>query len=85
MDQIKFMEDSPLKFDGTWSAQADHIPSKFLKAAFHKLYLVHSWIFGFICSSETCSNGENLNKNLLFQLEDKVCYMETENISEFVK
>ena len=32
------------KYEGTWLAQADHIPSNFLKAAFHKFYLVQSWI-----------------------------------------
>ena len=26
------------------SAQADRIPSNFLKAIFHKIYLVYSWI-----------------------------------------
>ena len=30
--------------------KADHIPSKFLKAVFHKFYLVHSWIPWPICS-----------------------------------
>ena len=25
-------------------AQADHIPSNFLKAVFHKFFLVYSWI-----------------------------------------
>ena len=33
------------KFEGIWSAQADHIPSIFLKAVFHRLYLVRSWIY----------------------------------------
>ena len=31
--------------------KADHIPSNFLKAVFHKFYLVHSWI---LCSKYTC-------------------------------
>ena len=30
-------------FEGIWSAWADHIPSNFSKAVFHKFYLVHSW------------------------------------------
>ena len=35
----------PLKnFEGIWSALVDYIPSSFLKAVFHDLYLVHSWI-----------------------------------------
>ena len=29
------------------SAWTDHIPSNFLKAVFHKFYLVHSWILCF--------------------------------------
>ena len=33
------------KFEGLCSAKADHITTwKFLKAVFHKFYLVHSWI-----------------------------------------
>ena len=31
------------KIEGIWSV-TDHIPSNFLKAVFHKLYLVHSWV-----------------------------------------
>ena len=31
-------------FKVIWSAQADHVTSNFLKAVFHKIYLVHSWI-----------------------------------------
>ena len=31
------------KIEGIWSAEADHSPSIFLKAVFHKFYLVHSW------------------------------------------
>ena len=30
------------KFEVMWSALADHITSKFLKAVFHTFYLVHS-------------------------------------------
>ena len=30
------------KFEGIWSAKADHIPLVFLKAVFHRFYLVHS-------------------------------------------
>ena len=32
------------KFERIWSAESVHIPSNTLKAAFHKIYLVHSWI-----------------------------------------
>ena len=28
----------------TFSTEADHIPSNFLKSVFHKFYLFHSWI-----------------------------------------
>ena len=47
MDQVKFVEDNLYKFwsDMVWSTSADHITSDFLKAVFHKLQLVHSWIF----------------------------------------
>ena len=38
-----------IKFEGTWSAWADHTPSNFLKTVFHKFYLVHSWILCLIC------------------------------------
>ena len=38
MDQLKFVEDSHEKI---WK---DHTTSNFLKAVFHKFYLVHSWI-----------------------------------------
>ena len=49
MDQVKFVEESLQKI---WSdmvcyglsAQADHIILNFLKAVFHKFYLVYSWI-----------------------------------------
>ena len=35
----------PLKnLKGYGLPKADHIPSNFLKAVFHKFYLVHSWI-----------------------------------------
>ena len=34
------------------SASADHITSNFLKAVFHKFYLVHSWILCPIYSSQ---------------------------------
>ena len=46
MDQIKFVEPAFKKFEVIWSTSADHITSSFLKAAFHKFYLVHSWILG---------------------------------------
>ena len=32
------------KFEGVWSAEADHISLNFLKVFFHKCYLVHSWM-----------------------------------------
>ena len=32
------------KFEVIWSDWADHIASNFLKTAFHKFHLVHSWI-----------------------------------------
>ena len=42
MDQVKFAEDTAFKkFEGKWSAEAYHIPSKVLKAVFHKFYFVH--------------------------------------------
>ena len=49
MDQVKFVEESLQKI---WSdmvcyglsVQADHIILNFLKAVFHKFYLVYSWI-----------------------------------------
>ena len=37
------------KFEVMWSV-TDHIISNFLKAVFHKFYLVHSWIHCLICS-----------------------------------
>ena len=43
MDQVKFVEGFK-NFGGVYSALADHITSSFLKADFHKFYLVHSWI-----------------------------------------
>ena len=30
------------KFEVIWSAEVDHITSNFLKAVFHKFFLVHS-------------------------------------------
>ena len=39
------------KLQGIWSAEADHILSSFLKAVFHKIYLVHSSI---LCPIEYC-------------------------------
>ena len=43
MDQVKFVEDTAFKkLEPIWSAEADHITSNFLKAVFHKFYLVHS-------------------------------------------
>ena len=37
----------------TGGREADHTPSNVLKAAFHKFYLVHSWIF---CLISTMTN-----------------------------
>ena len=45
MDQLKFVKVSVKKI------KADHTPSNFLKAVFHKFYLVHSWILCRISSS----------------------------------
>ena len=42
--------------------KADHDPSNFLKAVFHKFYLVHSWILCLIC---TCMSMK-LNKKRKF-------------------
>ena len=44
VDQVKFWKTAFKNFEGIWSAEADHILSIFLKAVFHKFYLVHSWI-----------------------------------------
>ena len=41
----KIFRNGPSKF---CMPKADHIPSNFLKAVFHKLYLIHSWILCFI-------------------------------------
>ena len=41
MDQMKFVEDSLQRF---WSDMVSLSTSNFLKAVFHKFYLVHSWI-----------------------------------------
>ena len=39
MDQVKFVEDS---LENIWKGMvANHTPSNFLKAVFHKFYLVH--------------------------------------------
>ena len=43
MDQVNLREIAFKKFEGIWSAEADHITSNFLKAVFQKFYLVHSW------------------------------------------
>ena len=43
MNQVKFAEDSFWKIE-IWSVLTDHITSNFLNGAFHKFYLVHSWI-----------------------------------------
>ena len=32
-----------------WSVLTDHVTSNFLKAAFHKFYLVHIWILSSMC------------------------------------
>ena len=41
-------------------AEADHIVSKFLKAVFHKFYLLHSWILCPIYSKgKECFAAEN--------------------------
>ena len=50
MDLVKFVEDGRKKFEGIWFAEADHIPSNFLRAVFHKSYLVHSGIFCLIAA-----------------------------------
>ena len=42
IDQVKI---AFKKFERIWSAEADHIPSNFLKAVFHKFYLDHSEYF----------------------------------------
>ena len=45
------------------SYKADYAPSNFLKAVFHKCYLVHSWILWHICTFlflldiQVCSNS----------------------------
>ena len=44
MDEVKFGETAFNNFEVTWPAQADNITSYFLKAVFHKFYLVHSRI-----------------------------------------
>ena len=44
MDQVKFVEDNLQKIWSDMSPWADHITSNFLKAVFHKFYLVYSWI-----------------------------------------
>ena len=46
IDQVKLVEDSHKKIEVICCAKADYITSNFLKAIFHKLYLVHSWILG---------------------------------------
>ena len=46
------------KFEVLWSASADHITSDFLKAVFHKFYLVYSWI-----------HWPKNNSNLYFHLD----------------
>ena len=45
MDQVQFVEDSLYKIEGDGLLKADHTPSNFLKAVYHKFYLVHSWMF----------------------------------------
>ena len=47
MDQVKFVEDSLQKIWSDMVCLSDmvyHITSNFLKAVFHKFYMVHSWI-----------------------------------------
>ena len=44
MAQVKLVEYRLQKIEVTRSAKTDHITSKFLMAAFHKCYLVHSSI-----------------------------------------
>ena len=41
---MTFFPKNANSFLTTGSAEADHIPSYFLKTVFHKSYLVHSWI-----------------------------------------
>ena len=36
---------------------SNHIPSNFLKAVFHKIYLVHSWMRCLIQPGELCNNS----------------------------
>ena len=43
------------KLDVIWSAEAGHTTSNFLKAVFHKFYLVHSWI---LCPRYNCNVDE---------------------------
>ena len=49
MDQVKTIETAFKKIEMIRSASADHINSNFLKAVFHKFYLLHSWILRPIC------------------------------------
>ena len=49
MEQVKFVDTAFKKFEVIWFAEVDHITSNFLKAVFHKFYLVHSWILCPIC------------------------------------
>ena len=43
MDQVKFVEDTFKNFEEAYSADTI-TPSMFLKAVFHKFYMVHFWI-----------------------------------------
>ena len=56
MDQVKFVEDSFLK--GYGLTKAEHTPSNFLKAVFHKFYLDHSWKLRPKCGSELLNFNE---------------------------
>ena len=83
------------KFEGIWSAYADHIPSNFLKVVFHKYYLIHYWILCPKCkSSETemkislvFEKSFHLDQNYsiqrhLFVLGEKTSLKTTSNIPE---
>ena len=48
--------------------EADHVPSNFLKAVFHKFYLVHSWIFCPFCGSISRSNISSIKYTFVTHL-----------------
>ena len=47
MDQVNLWKTALKEFEGVWSAWSRPYPFEFLKAVFHKFYLVHSW---YLCS-----------------------------------